>query len=71
MRQLIDPRDPLSLSYWCGHLSCTEFELMHAIRATGSREVGVVGLYLATRSTRSTRDQAEPESPAGSVCSVY
>ena len=68
MRQRIDTRDPLSLSYWCGHLSCTEFELMQAIRATASRDIGVVGLYLATRFTR---DEAERDSPGGSVCSVY
>lgn len=68
MRQRIDMHDPLSRAYWCGHLSCSEFELMKAIRATRSAEVGVVGLYLATRFTL---DVAESQPPTGNVCSVY
>jgi hypothetical protein len=33
----------------CGHFSCSEQELIDAMRATDSTEVGVVGLSLATR----------------------
>lgn len=68
MRQRIDMRDPLSRAYWCGHLSCTEFDLIEAIHATRSRDIGVVGLYLATRFTL---DDGESRPPGGTVCSVY
>lgn len=68
MHQRINTRDSLSRAYWCGHLSCSEFELMKAIRATRSTEVGVVGLYLATRFSL---DDVDPEPPLGNVCSVY
>jgi hypothetical protein len=45
----INLRDRLSRAHWCGCFSCSEPELIEAIRATHSTEVGVVGLYLATR----------------------
>lgn len=45
----INLRDRLSRAYWCGCFSCSERELFEAIQATHSTEVGVVGLYLATR----------------------
>ena len=45
----INPFDSLSRAHWCGCFSCTDQELIEAIRATCSTEVGVVGLYLATR----------------------
>lgn len=45
----INPRNSLSRAHWCGCFSCSERELIDAIRATGSTEVGAVGLYLATR----------------------
>lgn len=45
----INLRDRLSRAYWCGNFSCRDPELVAAIRATGSTEAGVVGLYLATR----------------------
>jgi len=39
----------LNRAYWCGNFSCSDQELIDAVRATHSVEVGVVGLYLATR----------------------
>jgi hypothetical protein len=45
----VNLRDRLSRAYWCGCFSCSDRELVEAVRATGSTEVGVVGLYLATR----------------------
>lgn len=45
----INLRDRLNRAYWCGCFSCSDRELIEAIRATSSTEVGVVGLYLATR----------------------
>jgi hypothetical protein len=45
----INVRDQLSRAHWCGCFACSDRDLIEAIRATGSAEVGVVGLYLATR----------------------
>ncbi|MEY2169571.1 MULTISPECIES: DUF3606 domain-containing protein [unclassified Rhodanobacter] len=45
----INLRNRLSRAHWCGCFSCTDQELVAAVRATGSIEVGVIGLYLATR----------------------
>lgn len=45
----INLRDSFSRAHWCGCFSCSDQELIEAVRATGSTEVGVVGLYLATR----------------------
>jgi hypothetical protein len=45
----INLRDRLSRAHWCGCFSCGDRELLEAVRTTGSTEVGVVGLYLATR----------------------
>jgi len=49
MGETINLRSPLSRAHWCGNFSCTEKELVDAVRATHSKEVGAVGLYLATR----------------------
>ncbi|WP_162253833.1 DUF3606 domain-containing protein [Rhodanobacter sp. Root179] len=49
MSERINLRDRLSRAHWCGCFSCSDRELVDAVRATGSVEVGVVGLYLATR----------------------
>jgi hypothetical protein len=49
MGERINLRDRLSRAHWCGCFSCSDRELVGAVRATGSTEVGVVGLYLATR----------------------
>jgi hypothetical protein len=49
MGERINLRDRLSRAHWCGCFSCSDRELVEAVRATGSTEVGVVGLYLATR----------------------
>lgn len=49
MGETINLRSPLSRAHWCGNFSCTEQELLDAVRATHSKEVGAVGLYLATR----------------------
>ncbi|WP_158752686.1 DUF3606 domain-containing protein [Dyella sp. S184] len=51
MDERIDLGSPLSRAHWCGCFSCSDQELIEAIRATRSTEVGVVGLYLATRFT--------------------
>jgi hypothetical protein len=49
VEKIIDLLNDLSRAHWCGHFSCTERELIEAVQATRSIEVGVVGLYLATR----------------------
>jgi hypothetical protein len=49
MNERIDLGDPLSRAHWCGCFSCSDYELLKAVRATASDEVGAVGLYLATR----------------------
>jgi len=49
MDERIDLGDPLSRAHWCGCFSCSDQELIEAVRATDSDEVGAVGLYLATR----------------------
>ena len=49
MGERINLRDRLSRAHWCGCFSCSDRELVEAVRTTGSTEVGVVGLYLATR----------------------
>lgn len=49
MNERINLHSPLSRAHWCGNFSCSEQELIDAVRATHSTEVGVVGLYLATR----------------------
>lgn len=49
MNETIHLHSPLNRAHWCGNFSCSDQELIDAIRATHSREVGVVGLYLATR----------------------
>jgi len=40
---------PLNRAHWCGNFSCSDQELIDAVCTTHSNEVGVVGLYLATR----------------------
>ncbi|WP_161596230.1 DUF3606 domain-containing protein [Rhodanobacter glycinis] len=45
----INLHNRLNRAHWCGCFSCSDRELIEAVRATGSTEVGVVGLYLATR----------------------
>ena len=49
MDETINLRSSLSRAHWCGNFSCSDEELIDAVRATHSTEVGVVGLYLATR----------------------
>lgn len=49
MNERIDLGDPVSPAHWCGCFSCSDQKLIEAVRATNSHEVGVVGLYLATR----------------------
>ncbi len=49
MNERINLHSPLSRSHWCGNFSCSEQELIDAVCTTHSNEVGVVGLYLATR----------------------
>jgi hypothetical protein len=49
VNEAINLRCPLSRAHWCGNFSCSDQELLDAVRATHSQEVGVVGLYLATR----------------------
>jgi hypothetical protein len=38
----------LSRAHWCGNFSCSDAELLRAVQATRSTDVGLVGLYLAT-----------------------
>jgi hypothetical protein len=45
----INLRNALSRAHWCGCFSCSDRELIEAVHATRSTEVGVVGIYLATR----------------------
>ncbi len=49
MGDTINLRSALSRAHWCGNFSCSDQELIDAVCATHSVEVGVVGLYLATR----------------------
>ncbi|KAA0068492.1 hypothetical protein [Rhodanobacter sp. T12-5] len=49
MDETINLRSSLSRAHLCGNFSCSDEELIDAVRATHSTEVGVVGLYLATR----------------------
>jgi len=49
MDESINLSDDLSRAHWCGHFSCSERELIEAVRVTHSIDVGTVGLYLATR----------------------
>ena len=49
MSERINIRDQLSRAHWCGCFACSDRDLIDAIRTTGSTEVGVIGLYLATR----------------------
>lgn len=45
----IDIDNLLCRAYWCGNFSCSDAELANAVRIMDSTEVGLVGLYLATR----------------------
>jgi hypothetical protein len=49
MSEQINPFSRLSRTQWCGNFSCSHWQLIAAIRATRSTDVGEVGLYLATR----------------------
>lgn len=51
MDEHIDMDSPLCRAYWCGNFSCRDAELANAVRIMGSTAVGLVGLYLATRSS--------------------
>ncbi|MGS1014128.1 DUF3606 domain-containing protein [Rhodanobacter sp. UC4450_H17] len=57
MDERIDLRSPLSRAHWCGNFSCSDAELLAAVRATHSTDVGTVGLYLATRHALEDFDQ--------------
>ncbi|MGH8158503.1 MAG: DUF3606 domain-containing protein [Rhodanobacter sp.] len=60
--------DRLSRAHWCGNFSCSDQELAAAICATGSTEVGVVGLYLATRYETSTLASPQAGQKMGPKC---
>jgi len=51
MDEHIDMDSPLCRAYWCGNFSCSDAELANAVHIMGSTAVGLVGLYLATRSS--------------------
>jgi hypothetical protein len=51
MDEHIDMDSPLSRAYWCGNFSCSDAELASVVRIMDSTAVGLVGLYLATRSS--------------------
>lgn len=53
MDEHIDMDSPLSRAYWCGNFCCSDAELMVAVRIMDSTTVGLVGLYLATRRSKS------------------
>jgi len=59
MGETINLRSSLSRAHWCGNFSCTEQELIDAVHATHSKEVGAVGLYLATRYALETFDASD------------
>ena len=70
MGERINLRDRLSCAHWCGCFSCSDRELIEAVRTTGSTEVGVVGLYLATRyalETFETSDAVKRSMPLGLI----
>jgi hypothetical protein len=48
MHEPINLCDELSRAHWCGQFSCSERQLVDAVRVTKSIDVGTVGLYLAT-----------------------
>jgi hypothetical protein len=50
MDEHIDMDSPLCRAYWCGNFSCSDAELANAVRIMDSTAVGLIGLYLATRS---------------------
>jgi hypothetical protein len=51
MDEHIDMDSPLCRAYWCGNFSCSDAELANAVFIMDSTAVGLVGLYLATRSS--------------------
>ena len=57
--EMINLRSSLSRAHWCGNFSCSELELMDAVHATHSTEVGAVGLYLATRHALESFDASD------------
>ncbi|KQZ70962.1 hypothetical protein ASD55_11800 [Rhodanobacter sp. Root561] len=50
MDEHIDMDSPLCRAYWCGNFSCSDAELAQAVSIMDTTVVGLVGLYLATRS---------------------
>jgi hypothetical protein len=54
MAQKINRNNTLSRAYWCGAFCCSEKELIEAMDTMASDEVGVVGLFLATRKRSNT-----------------
>jgi hypothetical protein len=64
MDERINLRSPLSRAHWCGNFSCSEPELLAAVRATHSTDVGAVGLYLATRHAL---EDFQPVAAAGAI----
>ena len=51
MDEHIDMDSPLSRAYWCGNFSCSDADLASAVHIMDSTAVGLVGLYLAMRSS--------------------
>lgn len=49
MNKKINRNSTLSRAYWCSAFCCTEKELIEAMDTLASDEIGVVGLFLATR----------------------
>lgn len=58
--QIIDVRDEICFLHWCGHFSCTPDALRAAMKATGSDQVGVVAMYLATCARHLRGDPRKP-----------
>lgn len=62
MNQCIDMDDPVARAHWCGTFRCDTDELANAVRVMATTEVGLVALYLATRSpTLSAGDSSARE----------
>lgn len=62
MDKKINRNSKLSRAYWSSTFCCTERDLIEALDTTQSDEVGVVGLFLATRGRLSVGRSEEESS---------
>jgi len=61
MDKTIDMESVVDRAGWCGHFCCTEDELVQAVLVMDSSVVGLVALYLASRSAEGP--PAKPSRP--------